>query len=269
MTRRIRPATPTLREVQQWMAASVLGPPPEASAALAPWLALPVGVRPAERLAIYAGGYPARLEDALREQFPAVAHLVGVRRFAALVQRYGGAARPASYNINAVGAELPAQLAVDPLAREYPFLADLAALEWCVVEAFHARHAASFDPASLAEWTLDEWAGARLCFQPSVAVRQSPWSLRALWEARATPIEAIDIDLAQPDHVLVYRRGFAVACASLDAAEARALTLLLDGARLGGAAAQLAGEGHDPAAVAPWFQRWSEMGLLCAVQRAA
>lgn len=251
------------------MAASVLGTPPEASAALVCWLALPGGVRPAERLAIYADGYPTRLEEALREQFPAVAHLVGARRFAALVQRYRGTARLAGSNINAVGAELPGQLAGDPLAREYPFLADLAALEWRVVEAFHARHAETFDPAALAAWSLDDWAGARLHFQPSVALLESRWPLRALWEASETPIEDIDVDLSTPDRVLVHRRGFAVACESLDAGEARALTLLLDGTALGAATAQLADEGHDPAAVAPWFQRWSAMGLLRAVQRDA
>jgi hypothetical protein len=129
---------PSLRELQRLMAAQILGADPHPPATLGRWLAVPPGSRPSDRLAVYVDGYPARLHDALGEQFPAVTRLVGAARFHALVHRYLRAAGLRSYNLNDAGAEMSAFLRADALGAELPFLADLADLEWAVVRAFHA-----------------------------------------------------------------------------------------------------------------------------------
>jgi hypothetical protein len=208
MTQSSHPTAPSLRELQRLFAAPILAGAADVPAALANWLALPAGTVPAERLAVHVEGYPARLGEALAEQFPAVAHLVGGPRFAALVDRYQRAARLQSYNLNDAGAELPAFLADDGLAGALPFLPDLAALEWAMTRSFHAV-AASIDPALLA----GDDAGAALArLAPAVAVVESRWPIYALWSARATPREAIDIDLGVGESVLVCRDGDAVVC---------------------------------------------------------
>jgi len=255
---------PSLRELQRAVAARVLAGPQSSAplGALAAWLVVPPGAAPAERLAVYIGGYPARLAEALAEQFPAVVHLIGASRFAALVARYQHGARLASPNLNAAGAELSAFLAADQLAAELPFLPDLAALEWQVVRAFHAALDPALDVAALAGSQLADLAAAPLSLQPSTAVCTSRWPIQALWAARETPLAQIDLDLGVGESVLVRRDGFAVVCEAIDADEADALRALAGGATLGALSESLADAGADPSRVGAWFAGWMGMGLL-------
>jgi hypothetical protein len=217
----------------------------------------------AERLAVYANGYPARIQEALEEQFPAVAHLVGGGAFARLVHRYIAAVPLQSYNLNDAGAELPRFLRTDDLATALPFLPDLAQLESRICGAFHAADAPVIEPASLAHWTPEQWERAVLRFQPWVAVLESDWPVREIWEHRETAIEAIDIDLQhRSDRVLVRRSGDAVVCESLDGAEAGVLGALLAGQTLGGTLASVTARGGDPATVSAWFARWTAQRMI-------
>ena len=253
---------PTLRELQRWMAALILDPQrletssPEAITSLDREAAL-------QRLHVYADGYPARIEESLAENFPALAHLTGAAAFHALTHRYLHAVVLPSYNLNDAGAALAAFLRADPLAAGLPFLSDLAELEWRVARAFHAAALPPLDPTRLTAWSADDWEHAVLRFQPAVALVSSAWPIRELWECQGTPIEAIDVDLnGRPDHVLVYRAGFAVHCLSLPAPEARALRDALAGRHLGELVERLAADDDDPDRVAAWFARWMQLGIV-------
>jgi hypothetical protein len=254
-------SAPSLRELQRLMAAQILGADPSPPAALGRWLAVPDDSRASDRLAVYVEGYPARLHDALAEQFPAVARLVGAARFHALVHRYLRAAGLRSYNLNEAGAEMSAFLRADALGAELPFLADLAELEWAVVRAFHATDEPALAPAQLAAIDPAALLAGAVRFQPSVAVRESPWPIHALWEARDAAPGAIDIDLATGERVLVRRAGFAVACTPIDAGRAAALHALLAGHPLG----DVAERADDPPAVIAWLGEWLAAGLVVEV----
>jgi hypothetical protein len=259
------------------MAALILDPqkletPSPDDLALTAWLAAPARGDIVERLRVYAGGYPARVQEALADTYPAIEHLVGDSEFANLAQRLADGVPLHSYNLNDAGAALAVFLRDDALTVRFPFLPDLARLEWSVACAFHAHDAGRLDPAPLAAWSLDTWEQARLRFQPWVAVVVSPWPIRELWECRDTPIAEIDVDLHdRPDRVLVRRAGDSVICESLDDAEAQALRGLIAGATLGTVIATVAKDGGAPAAVTHWFTRWMGMGLLtnCTLVTAA
>src|SRR5262249_52105235 len=154
---------PTLREVQRGMGARIVDAQrlstaaPEAAEA-ENWLA--------ERLGVYAGGYPVRVQEALAETYPAVAHLVGDGAFAGLVRRFVAAVPLCSYNLNDAGVELPAFLRHDRLSVGLPFLPDLARLEWQLACAFHAHEQTPLDPSAVAAWSLDQWQQAVVRFQP-------------------------------------------------------------------------------------------------------
>ncbi len=264
MTRGIHSPAPSLREVQRRLAAGILTGAPDRGAT-ATWLAVPTGVAAGDRFAVYVNGYPARLHDALAEQFPALAHVIGGARFHALVQRYQRGARLGSYNLNCAGAELASFLRRDGLAEELPFTPDLAGLEWAIHQAFHAGEAAPLDPAALAARSADDFTRARLRFQPSVAVVESPWPIHTLWEARDTPREQIDIDLGVSECVLVCRHGLQVACRVIESREAAALRQLLAGTPLGAVTADLAVSGVAAERVSAWFARWMAHGMLAAL----
>ncbi|HVO26198.1 MAG TPA: DNA-binding domain-containing protein [Candidatus Margulisiibacteriota bacterium] len=216
-----------------------------------------------DRLQVYAGGYAVRVQEALAETFPAVAHVVGGGAFAELVRRYIETTPLRSYNLNDAGAALPRFLRDDLLTAGLPFLPDLARLEWQVARAFHAHAQPALDPAALAGWSMDDWGRAILRLQPWVAIVRSDWPIREIWESRDTPIEDINIALYdRPDRVLVRRAGDAVLCESLDDAEADALGALLEGQPLGSVVAALTPRGGDPATVSAWFARWMALRMI-------
>jgi hypothetical protein len=216
-----------------------------------------------ERLAVYVDGYPARVQEAIEEQFPALAHVVGPGAFTDLVLRYIERIPLRSYNLNDAGAELPRFLANDPLTAGLPFLPDLAQLEWHVARAFHAFEEPALDPRPLTHWTPEQWERALLRFQPGTALVTSDWPIREIWDCRDTPIETIDIDLNdRPDCVLVRRAGDAVVCESLDVREADALAALMVGHTIGSTIATLADRGEDPTLVSAWFTRWMTLGIV-------
>jgi hypothetical protein len=221
-----------------------------------------------ERLGVYIDGYPARLQEALREAFPAVAHIIG-GQMCALVSRFATEAQLRSYNLNDAGADFPRFLRGDSTAEQLPFLPDLAELEWRVLRAFHAADETSFDPASLLGWDDHAWSYAVLRFQPWVAIVSSEWPIGELWELRETPLDQIDVDLGgKPSHICVRRDGFAVICESVTAAEAHGLQLLLSGLPLGMAMEILNARGVAAESIGVWFQRWVTMGLICGVRLA-
>ena len=264
---RPRKAEPPLRAVQQHMAALILSGTPDSSTpegcALDAWITVPPRGSVDERLHVYAGGYPARLEEALNESFPAVAHVLGDGAFHGLVHRYSADVPLHSYNLTDAGAELPRFLRDDQLTTDLPFLPDLARLEWHVGRAFHAHDRLALETAALATWSLDEWESAVMRFQPWVALVTADWPIREIWECRETPIEEIDLDMRnRGDRVLVRRAGYAVLCESLDDAEAHALGALLGGETLGAVIAALAERGEDPAAVSALFARWTSLGMI-------
>ncbi len=216
-----------------------------------------------ERLAVYVNGYPARVREAIEECFPAVTHLIGQRATHELVARYVRALTRHSYNLNAVAAELPGFLCSDALNGQFPFLPDLAQLEWAVTCAFHAHDRAPLDLGVLATWSEEQWQHAVFEFQPSVALVRSSWPIRDLWEARETPIEDIDINLRdRPDRVLVRRAGPGVLCQPVSHDEARLLAALLAGRTLGDVSDLLVTSGGAPASVSTWFARWMQHRLI-------
>jgi hypothetical protein len=262
-------ATPTLAEIQSWLSARILN---TASASAA---RIDGGITPArdadtrERLAVYVDGYPARLEEALVEAFPAVAHVIGATETCALVRRFAAAARLRSYNLNDAGADLPRLLRTDPITERLPFLPDLAELEWRVLRAFHAAGAEPFDPAPMAGWDSDAWSRAVLQFQPWVAVVSSDWPIHHIWELRETPVDEIDLALdGKPAHVLVRRQQFSVVCEPIEACESQALHLLLAGLPLGIVMETLSARGTAAEAIGEWFQHWVVIGLVQAVRLA-
>ncbi len=251
---------PSLAELQGAVAARILG---RDAPGVEDWVRVPDGVDVATRLAVYTQGYAARVSEALREAFPAVAYILGGASFASLAARYAREVPAGLRNLNHVGAALPAFLADDRLSRDLPFLSDLARLEWAVVECFHGELREPFDVASCSAWDMDDWANARVALQASTAIVRSAWPLRELRDARNSERSAIDVDLVErPDCVLVYRSGFEVVTESIGETEASALVCLRAGQRLGEVAAALDRSGAESDVVSGLFRRCVALGLV-------
>jgi len=259
----------SLEDHQRWLASLILEPErltDDVREAVSPVALDDVEVARV-RLGAYAGGYPARIVEALEEAFPAISMILGAEAFRDLARRYRPQVPAGVYSLSDVGVNLPAFLHNDELAERLPFLAELAALEWAWLRAFHAFECErAFDPASALGWGLEEWARTRLTFQPAVAVVQSRWPILDLWNLRETPPEQRrEIDLAlegRSQNVLVRRDGLRVSIDLVSSAEARLLAALLGGATLGEAIESLAELIEEPLDVTTWFAEWTARALV-------
>jgi hypothetical protein len=261
--------TSSLREVQRWLAGIILEPESLDAGGLDPSEALTTDAATARvRLGAYVGGYPARLEEALAEAFPALRHVLGADAFHGLVARYLPHVPAGIYNLNDVGANLPAYVAEDALAHGLPLAPDLARLELAVQRAFHATLAPAFDRTPLAAWTPVDWEQAVLRFQRGVAVVRSRWPIHDVWKARTQPRDAMGSGLDAPaQDVVVFRRAWRVAVDAVDADEAGVLDGLLRGERLGEAMTRLEASGVTDETVTAWFAGWVARGMLVGCER--
>ena len=260
---------PSLHETQRWLASVILDPAALEAGALDPSGALAHDAGTARvRLGAYTGGYPARLEDALAETFPALRHVLGGSTFHHMVQRYLPAAPAGIYNLNDVGTPLPAWLATDELAGAIPLAPDLARLELAVQQAFHATLLPPFDSAPLAAWEADDWDQALVRFQPGVSLVRSAWPIHDVWQARTQAGDTIDVVVeGRPQDVVVFRTGFRVTPALVAADEAALLERLLAGERLGTALGALETSGVAGEVVTAWLGGWVRCGLVAGCER--
>ena len=259
----------SLAEIQHELATWVLG---EEAPALERHVALPSDVDPWERLAVYQGGYPARVREALEQCYPATNRILGSGSFASLARRYLPFAPHGWCNLNSIGRNLPTLLSDDPgdpgdlLTTELPFLPDLARLEWAVYRAFHATLDPPCDLAVCEDWSIEQWSAVRFEIRSDVAVVTSAWPIRDLWAVRDTPREEIDVALVdRPQTVAVARSGFDVEVRVLEESESTVARSLLRGDRLGEAMQELARTGADERAASALLSRWAGQGWITAL----
>jgi len=117
-----------------------------------------------ERLEIYNRQYWFRVIGAVSEDFPALAAVLGAKRFDALVLAYLKENPSTSFTLRNLGARLPLWLHDHPefSARRHALVLDIAKLEWAYVE--------SYDRAAVAPLTLEDFVGldgdSKLSLQP-------------------------------------------------------------------------------------------------------
>jgi hypothetical protein len=136
----------------------------------------------AERVEIYADMYLWRLVDALREDYPKLAALLGEERFYSLAEAYVHEHPSSHHDLGRIGLCLPAFLRGHPDPGR-PDLADLAALEWARSEVFFE---AEVDPArqdALASLPPEQFLHVRLRLAPALRVLAVEHDALALWRA--------------------------------------------------------------------------------------
>ncbi len=222
--------------------------------------------------------YFYRLLDCLREDYPAVLGVLGETRFHNLVTDYLLEHPPAHYSLRHAGVRLPEFLRRHPLAREHPFLADLARLEAAILDSFDAADTPVLSAAALASLPADSWAAAR--FQPtaSVQILDLEWNADAVWEVAVAAEAATEAGSAgaceaarlEAVSVQVWRQQLRVFHRRLQALEHRCLSLLLEGASFAaicGAVGEESDAESAAAAALRMLQQWLGEGLIASVGR--
>lgn len=217
-----------------------------------------------ERLDIYANMYFFRLRDALREDFGAVCAVVGERNFHNLATDYLLAYPPSHYSLRYAGMHLPPFLQTHRLSEQWPYLMDLAALEWAILDVFDATDAPVMDAGVLAAVRPERWPDLRFELTPSLRVLDLEWPVHEVW----TAVQRGEVP-ARPARtrtmLRVWRQRYSVFHCPIDPAEGAALAAITSGARFAEVCDRItpgAGQSDGSARVLALLQAWLGDGLI-------
>lgn len=151
-----------------------------AEAALAPWLAPAMPGR-APVLAVLRANARAVAARTLAAAFPTVAALLGDDAFAPLSRRHWLDHPPEGGDLGDWGAALPEAIAADERLAGWPWLADVARVDWAMHAAGRAADAPA-GPPDLSALAEADPATLRLVLAPGTALVCSPWPVVQLVE---------------------------------------------------------------------------------------
>lgn len=229
------------------------------------------------RLAVYHAGYRARLVECLLDDYPTLQSALGEEAFEGLCLAYIQAHPSTSRSLNFFGRHMAdfcrtTALASEPFASLRGFCADLAALEWALVEVLHAPEAPSLSHHELSQIPPERWGEARL--PPSEAARLLRFDhpVNAYFQTLRNG-DYPEVPDAAPSATVVYRQGYTIWRMDLTPTMATLLEALFAGVPLGEALGAIeVPEGDAEAAAAMeqsvmrWFGEWVAGGLFAGVE---
>lgn len=175
----------------------------------------------ARHFQIYRNNTFANLTDALGACYPVVQKLVGEGFFGFLATHYIRYHPPRSGNLHDFGASLAEFVTGFEPARNLPYLADVARLEWAWQQSYHAPDAELLTPASLAAVPAADYPRIVFRLHPSARLLTSAFPCLRIWQVNQPDYAgdpAIDLD-AGGEQVLVIRCELDVKLIALDIGE--------------------------------------------------
>lgn len=170
----------------------------------------PIAATPALRraLGVHRNNALAAAIAALADNFPVVRAMLGDTAFTALARHHAARQPPAAPRLWLYGAGLPASIAARAELHAWPWLADVARLEWLVVECLFAA-----DPPQRRRRLHPDrpWPLA-----PATRWLASGWPVASLWQAHQ-PGAAFPDEFAGAELAVVARGGDGVAVLALPA----------------------------------------------------
>jgi hypothetical protein len=273
----VLPTGTSLRALEEWFVAAITTP--DATAALDEGARRTLTKGPAlgavDRLAVYRDGYRARLVECLADDYPALEYALGHELFVALCEEYVQRHPSSSPNLNSFGRHVARFCAEEATVAlpERTFAADLARLEWALVEVLHAGAPSPLSQEALAKIPPEAWTRARLPASNAVRIVRTSFAVNAFFQAFKSD-EAPDWAACrrEPAATAVYRTDMTLWRMHLTPAMASLLEALFAGQPLGVALETLgSGLAEDEVAeaernVMAWFRAWVSAGFFARVE---
>jgi hypothetical protein len=220
----------------------------------------------AARLRVYRHHVFESLGAALAATFPTVQALVGSDFFRGLARAFIGHALPVQPVLSEYGGDFPAFIGGYEAARDLPYLADVARLDWALNLAFHAPLGGRLKAEDLSALPAERLPSMPLALAPGSILVSSRYPLDRIWQASQPGVASGTVDLnSAACHLLVLRRPDDAAFVSLSADEAAfaaALAEAMSLERAAGAAFQA-----DPAFdLSTSFARLLALGAFAALR---
>lgn len=216
-------------------------------------------------LALYRGKLTSAWDKTLSAAYPVLRQLVGEEFFSALSRAYGMAHPSGDADLNQFGDGFAGFLERFEHVADYPYMPDMARLEWALHRAHFATDADGLDAASLGALTPDQLEAARFTLHPACCLLQSEWAVAPLWQAHQAG-SGVDFpaQLAVPCFAVVARPHWRAELAQVSQAAHDALTVLSAGGTFG-AALDAAFELDEDFDVAAHLGQWLQLSLLTAL----
>lgn len=220
-----------------------------------------------ERLGIYSNAYRFRLVDTLADTYPSVHTLLGDERFYQMSCAYLDAHPSRHFSLRYFGDQLNAFLReYDP---ETPVLAEMAAFEWALRNAFDSADVPAIGLQDLQEIPVERWGDLCFRFHPSVQCLGLEWNTPQLWAAIDAGSEPIAVVRHEHTYTwVIWRKALLTYYRSLEVEEAWALDSALHGvsfSRLCEGVCEWVDDSDAPARVAGFISRWVDDDLLIGV----
>ena len=181
------------------------------------------------RLAIYRGNVVGAASKALAAACPVIEQIVGEEFFFGLARAHLRECPSTSGNLYDFGEHFADFLARFEPAREFPYLADLARVEWAVHRAGLAGDVGLIDMGRLAALSGSQQARLRWRVAPVTAIVVSSHPVVRLWTLHQDGFDGeFSVDWQQAETALVARHGLAVSVADIDAARAAFVGALIE-----------------------------------------
>jgi hypothetical protein len=224
-----------------------------------------------ERVQIYQQGYFARLVECLLDDYPALSYALGAATFEAIARAYIEKHPSRSRSLNAYGQHLAAFCRSRPEAWA-DFAADLARLEWALVEVVHEPVEQRLTPDALAKIPAGRWQTARLLPSRGMRLLDFDYPVNDFFQAFRDE-RAPELPERAPTTIVIYRQDLALWRMSLEPRGALLLKDLSSGVPLATAIAtletrsQAAGNHAELAQLLPqWLGSWVQNGFFRAVE---
>lgn len=227
-------------------------------------------------MAVYRGNYRSALMDALANTFERTARYVGEAAFKQASAHHAISHPPSGWTIDEAGAGFDKTCA--ELFGENPEVAELAWLEWAMLDVSTAAETSPLDPAGFgaatAEFGDEDWMELRVEFQPRASAKQVEHNLTALWNAlEEDGQDRPDPRLLEPRGCIVWREGERPTFMLVDPDNGRAFVAMQDGRSYGEVIALLAGADPSEEAVQDAAMRagsclgnWLQEGLVTGLK---
>lgn len=191
------------------------------------------GADPQSRFAVYRNNVLSSLINALADNYPVVAQLVGEEFFRGMAGPYVQSAPPRSPGMNDYGDDFAGFIERFEPAACVPYLADVARLERLHVQAWHAADAEPMAAERIVEVLSSptQTRHLKIGLHPSLRLLHSPFAVVTIWAAHQheTPVP---FEAFSAQNALVLRNGLDVQVFAINHAAHGFITALQQGLSL-------------------------------------
>jgi len=222
----------------------------------------PDGQASEKRFSVYRNNVMSSLIDALGANFPAIQRLIGEDDFVVLARQFIIENPPEAPILIYYGSNFAAFLdKFEPLA-EYPYLGDVARVEFAWLQSYHAADRDIMSAEKLSEVDAEKVGTVKFEVHPASWVFRSRWPAATLVSRNREDSDCSDIDLSVGEDVLITRPRLDVDMRIMPAGGYEFINALVSGVTLeeaAGAALAVTSDFDLPGQIAGML----ECGIFC------